>query len=140
MKRWEFTGQSSRELPVGKDPARLVARRRDPTFRYGGSAARQRKHRELAAERCVVLQGSIAANGTKAGGGIRQPGGKTDARPTADAGQDRNVLFAAMLIGGHVSNDAGRCLELVEFLAPLGIDGLEEHSERSVDQNSAHGA
>src|SRR5215813_11823378 len=139
MKRWAVTGQSSRTLPVGKDPARLVARRRDPTFRYGGSAARQRKHRELAAERCVVLQGSIAANGAKAGGGIRQPGGKTDARPTADAGQDRNVLFAAMLIVGHVSNDAGRRLELVEFLARLGVDGLEVAFERSVEHHAAGG-
>src|SRR5438128_1483796 len=69
----------------------------------------QCKHRELAAERCVILQGSIATNGAQAGGGIRQPGGKTDTCPAADAGQDRDVLLAAMLIGRHVSNDAGRC-------------------------------
>src|SRR5215813_8940044 len=71
----------------------------------------QRKYCELAAERCVVPQGSIATNGAQAGGGIRQAGGETDARPAADARQDRNVLLAAMLIGRHVSNDAGRRLE-----------------------------
>src|SRR5262245_31733299 len=99
----------------------------------------QRKHRELAAERCVVPQGSIAANRAQAGGGIRQPGGKTDTCPAADAGQDRNVLLAAMLIGGDVSNDAGRCLELVEFLARLGINSLEVPFERSVEHNAAGG-
>src|SRR5262249_11258691 len=139
MKRWEVTGQSSRKLPVGKDPARLVARRRDPTLRSGGSAARQRKHRELAAERCVVLQGGIATNGAQAGGGIRQPGGKTDTCPAADAGQDRNVLLAAMFIGGHVADDAGGRLELVEFLAGLGVDGLEVAFERAVEHHAAGG-
>src|SRR5262249_19550139 len=99
----------------------------------------QCKHRELAAERCVILQGSIATNGAQAGGGIRQPGGKTDTCPAADAGQDRNVLLAAMLIGRHVSNDAGRRLELVEFLARLGIDGLEVAFERSVEHHAAGG-
>src|SRR5262249_34486465 len=99
----------------------------------------QCKHRELAAERCVILQGSIATNGAQAGGGIRQPGGKTDTCPAADAGQDRNVLLATMLIGRHVSNDAGRRLELVEFLARLGIDGLEVAFERSVEHHAAGG-
>src|SRR5262245_49766268 len=78
------------------------------------SVSGQRKHRELAAERCVILQGSIATNGAEAFGGFRQAGGETDTCPAADAGQDRNVLLAAMLIGRHVSNDAGRRLEFVE--------------------------
>src|SRR5262245_25188487 len=64
------------------------------------SVSGQREHRELAAERCVILQGSIATNGAQAGGGIRQPGGKTDTCPAADAGQNRDVLLATMLIGG----------------------------------------
>src|SRR4029450_3733662 len=85
----------------------------------------QCKHRELAAERCVVPQGSIAANGAQAGGGIRQARGKTDTCPAADAGQNRDVLLATMLISGDVSDDAGGRLELVEFLAGLGVDGFE---------------
>src|SRR5215472_15618393 len=48
------------------------------------SVSGQCKHRELAAERCVIPQGSIAANGAQAGGGIRQAGGKTDTCPAAD--------------------------------------------------------
>src|SRR5215470_2373332 len=96
------------------------------------SVSGQRKHRELAAERCVVPQGSIATNGAQAGGGIRQPGGKTDTRPAADAGQNRDVLLATVLIGRHVSDDAGRRLELVEFLAGLGVDGLQIAFERAV--------
>src|SRR5215831_15683400 len=71
------------------------------------SVSRQCKHRELAAERCIIPQGSIAANSAQAGGGA------------ADAGQDCNVLLATMLVGGHVADDAGRRLELVEFLAVL---------------------
>src|SRR5262245_7410607 len=99
----------------------------------------QRKYRELAAERCVVPQGGIATNGAQAGGGIRQPGGKTDTCPAADAGQNRDVLLATMLIGGDVSDDAGRRLELVEFLAGLGVDSLEIAFERAVEHHAAGG-
>src|SRR6266480_7191172 len=99
----------------------------------------QRKYRELAAERCVILQGSIAANGAQALGWFRQAGGKTDTCPAADAGQNRNVLLATMLIGRHVSDDAGRRLELVEFLARLGVDGLEIAFERAVEHHAAGG-
>jgi hypothetical protein len=65
------------------------------------SISGQRKHRELAAERCVVLQGSIAANCAQAGGGIRQPGGKTDTCPAADAGQDRHPVRPRLLKNGR---------------------------------------
>src|SRR5262249_16207160 len=82
----------------------------------------QRKHRELTAERRVIPQGRIAADGAQAGGGIRQARGKADTCPATDARQNRDVLLAAMLIGRHVADDAGRCLELVEFLAGLGVD------------------
>jgi hypothetical protein len=75
------------KTPVVRHLARPVATRQEsPLLGPAGSAARQRKHRELAAERCVILQGSIAANGAQAGGGIRQAGGKTDTCPAADAG------------------------------------------------------
>src|SRR5437667_8603827 len=97
----------------------------------------QRKYRELTAERRVIPQGSIAADGAQAGGGIRQAGGKTDTCPAADAGQNRHVLLAAMLIGRHVSNDAGRRLELVEFLARLGVDGFEIAFERTVEHHAS---
>src|SRR6185369_17918351 len=73
------------------------------------------------------------------GGGIREAGGKTDAGPAADTRQDRNVLLATMFIGGHVSDDAGRRLELVEFLARLGVDGLEIAFERAVEHHATGG-
>src|SRR5215813_14187778 len=50
------------------------------------SISGQCKHRELATERCIVPQRSIAANGAQAGGGIRQASGKTDTSPAADTG------------------------------------------------------
>jgi hypothetical protein len=59
----------------------------------------QRKYRELAAERRVIPQGGIAADGAQAGGGIRQARGKADTCPAADAGQNRNVLLATTLSG-----------------------------------------
>src|SRR5262249_7071113 len=97
------------------------------------------KDRELAAERCIILQGGIATDGTQALGGFSQASSKTDAGPAADAGQDRNVLLATVLIGGHVSDDAGRRLEPVEFLARLGVDGLEIAFERAVEHHAARG-
>ena len=42
-----------------------------------------------------------------------------------------------MFIGGHVADDAGRRLELVEFLAGLGVDGLEVAFERAVEHHAA---
>jgi hypothetical protein len=56
----------------------------------------------------------------------QQPRRQADARPAADAGQHCHVLPAALLVGGDVPDDAGRGLELVEFLARLGIDRLIE--------------
>src|SRR5215471_21193930 len=99
----------------------------------------QCKHRELTAERCVIPQGSIAADGTQAGGGIRQARGKADACPAADARENRDVLLAAMFIGGHVADDAGRRFELVKFLAGLGVDSLEVAFERTVEHHAASG-
>src|SRR2546422_11011639 len=96
----------------------------------------QRKYRELTAERRVIPQGSIAADGAQAGGGIRQARGKADTRPAADAGQNRDVLLATLLIGGHVADDAGRRLELVEVLARPGVDGLEGAFARGVEHHA----
>src|SRR6266404_4571233 len=130
------------------------------------SSLRQREHRERSAKRGVVAKGSIATDGAKARGvhvplgGLQctayrctarsglpfsctlrgqQPRRKADARPTADAGQYRHVLFAALLVGRDVPDDAGRGLELVEFLARLGIDGLEVAFKRSVKHHPAGG-
>src|SRR5262249_3241844 len=126
-----------------KSTAATLAGKNLPSFSFrgafgcGGRGRVRRgapgKHPEPATPRRVIPQGSIAADGAQAGGGIRQPRGKTDAGPAADAGQDRNVLLATMLIGGHVADDAGRCLELVEFLAGLGVDGLEVAFERAIE-------
>src|SRR2546430_8959208 len=74
------------------------------------SVSGQCEHGELAAERCIILQGGITTHGAQTFGGFRQASGKTDTSPAADAGQDRNILLATMLIGGDVSDDAGRRL------------------------------
>src|SRR5262245_60271902 len=128
-------GRGCRAQEARNQPQPTLASKNLPSFSFRGAfgcggrrrvrRGAQRKHGELAAEGCIVLQGGIATNGTQALGGFREPGGKTDAGPAADAGQDRNVLLAAMLIGGHVADDAGWRLELVEFLARLGINCLE---------------
>src|SRR5262249_12947971 len=120
-----------------------------PSFscrRAFGCAGRRRawrgakcKDRELAAERCIILQGGIATDGTQALSGFREAGGKSDTGPSADAGQDRNVLLATILIGGHVADNAGRRLELVEFLARLGVDSLEIAFERTIEHHAAGG-
>src|SRR4030088_1551209 len=45
-----------------------------------------------------------------------------------------------MLVGRDVADDAGRGLELVEFLARLGVDSLEIAFERSVEHHAAGGS
>src|SRR5262249_34652666 len=60
-----------------------------------------------------------------------------DSSPAADARQDRDVLLAVMLIGRDVADDAGRRLELVEFLARLGVDGFEISFESAVEHDAA---
>src|ERR1041385_8020794 len=86
---------------------------------------RQREYRELAAERRVVAQRRVSAHGAEAVGRVGQPGRKADAGPAADAREHRDVQLAAVLVGHHVADDAGRSLELVKLLAGLGIDRLE---------------
>src|SRR5262245_65987971 len=92
------------------------------SVRPTGPGSRQRKHRQLAAERSVVAQASVAADGAQAGGRIRQTRRKADTGPAADARKDRDVLLAVILIGRDVADDARRSLELVELLAGLGVD------------------
>ena len=82
------------------------------SVRPTGSGSRQRKHRQLAAERSVVAQARVAADGAEAGSRIRQTRRQTDTGPAADARQDRNELLAVMLIRGDVADDAGRVLNL----------------------------
>src|SRR5258706_5974113 len=131
------------------------------------SSLRQREHRERSAKRGVVAKGSIATDGAEARGvhvslgGLQctacrctacsalpfsctlrgqQPRRKADACPTADAGQYRHVLFAALLISCDVADDAGRGLELVEFLARLGIDRLQVAFKRSIEHHPTGGS
>jgi hypothetical protein len=42
-----------------------------------------------------------------------------------------------MLVGHHVADDARRGLELVEFLARLGVDRFEITFERAVEDKPA---
>ena len=80
---------------------------------------RKCEHGQLTTEVGVFLQPGITAHRTETRIGFGQTGGKADARPSTDAGQDRNILLPAMLIGGDVADDAGRSLELEKFL-PIG--------------------
>ncbi len=88
-------------------------------------AVGQREHRELATQRCVILQAGIASDGAQSSGGLRQAGSQANAGPTAHSGQNGNALLPIMLVSRDVSDDAGRCLELEEFLAGVGIGCLE---------------
>src|SRR5262245_21157669 len=67
---------------------------------------RQRKDGQRAAEGGVVAQTCIAADRAEAFGGIGQTCCKSDPRPTADAGQDGDVLLAVVAVGHHVADDA----------------------------------
>src|ERR1051326_8082410 len=100
---------------------------------------RQREHRELAAERRVVAQRRVSAHGAEAVGRVGQPGRKADAGPAAHARANSDVLPAAVLAAHHVADYAGRSLELVEFLARLGIDRLEITFQRAVEHDAARG-
>src|SRR5258708_29491583 len=84
---------------------------------------------------------ALIARGMPGGGvfGLQQTGRQADAGPTTDAGKYGNVLLAAVLIGHDVADDAGRGLELVEFLTGLGIDGLQVAFERAVEHDVAGG-
>src|SRR4029077_77225 len=88
-------------------------------------AVGQREHGDLATERRVIVQAGITSDGAQSSRRVRQARSQADARPTAHAGQDRNVLLPAALVSRHVSDDAGRCFELEELLAGLGIGSLE---------------
>src|SRR5262245_15786764 len=100
---------------------------------------RQSEHCERSTERGVVAQCCIATDGAEAFGRLGQTGRETNARPATDAREHGYVLPAAVLIGRDVADDAGRSLELVEFLARLGIDCLEVAFERSVEHHAAGG-
>src|SRR5215468_12262548 len=103
------------------------------------SSLRQSEHRECSAERGIVAQRCVATDGTEAGGRIGQTGCQANTRPAADARKHCDILPAALLIGRDVADDAGRSLELVEFLARLGVDCLEVAFERSVEHHAAGG-
>src|SRR6201989_318688 len=127
-----MSSSQTRRASQGSAPDRFAFR-----LRRRSIALWQREHRELAAERGVVRQSGIAADRTEACLRIGETRGKADTRPTADARENGDVLPAALLIGHHVSDDAGRGLELVELLARLGIDSLQVAFQRSVEDNAA---
>src|SRR5262245_2547138 len=122
---------------------------------------RQSEDRQRAAERGVFGQAGIATDRAKASRsdlplcilrnialingivpgcrvvGIEQAGCKTDSRPAADTRQHGNILLAIVLKGIDVADDARRSLELVKFLARLGIHRLEVALERAVEHDAA---
>src|SRR5450432_4168354 len=148
--------------PDKKDRRAAEARRADPGYLTVTSRrlfARQGKYRQGPAQRRIGRQAGIATDGAEArgidrlflrrqlalidrampGGGVfrlQQTSRQTDAGPTADAGQHGNELLAAVFIGHDVADDAGRGLELVEFLTRLGIDRLQIAFQRTVEYHA----
>jgi len=113
-------------MPVVGHPAPPVATRQEsPLLGPAGSAARQREHRELTAQRCIVAQAGIATDSAQSSGRLRQPSGKADAGPTTHSGQNGNVLLPVMFVGRYVPDDARGRLEFVELLTGFGIDSLK---------------
>src|SRR6202453_2838559 len=91
-----------------------------PMESVGRSIARESEHSERAAESGVVRQRRITADRAQTVLRLGQTGREADARPAANAGQDRHILTTAVLVGHDVADDARRSLELVELLAGLG--------------------
>ncbi len=128
---------TAREAPIPDQPG--SGRTGSFIRSYERSGSRERKHRELATERGVVLQRGVAADRAEAFCRLGEPCRKADAGPAADAGEHGDVLLAVMLVRGHIADDAGRSLELVELLAGLGVHGLEIALKRSVEHHAARG-
>src|ERR1700722_2847073 len=82
---WSKRKGPARALPACAGPRQSVES-------VGRSIARQSEHRECAAERSVVRQRRVAADSAETVLRLGQTGRKADARPTADAGQDRHIL------------------------------------------------
>src|SRR5579859_4101894 len=103
------------------------------------SSLRQSEHGECSTERGIVAQCRVAADRAETRGWVGQAGRKANTCPTADAGQNGNVLPAVMLVCRDVADDAGRGLELVELLAGLGVDRFQIAFQRSVKYDAAGG-
>src|SRR5277367_6510654 len=108
-----------------------------PVESVGRSIARKREHGERAAERGVVRERRIASDRAQTIGRLGQAGREADARPAADAGQDRHILATAVLVGHDVADDARRSLELVKLLAGFGVDRLQIAFQRSIEDHAA---
>src|SRR5262249_22814729 len=67
-----------------------------------------------------------------------QSAGETDTGPATDTREHGNILLSVMLERVDVADDAGRGLELVEFLAVL-IDRLDVAFQRAVEDHVAVG-
>src|SRR5262249_13295348 len=68
---------------------------------------------------------------------VSQTSGKADPGPAAYTGQYSDVLLATVLVGHHVADDARWRLELVQFLAGLGINRLQIAFQRAVEHDTA---
>src|SRR5690606_16749320 len=116
---WRDTRCAARPSVVGKledgqlaAQVRVVGKRR-----VSADGAETGRADDIASGALVALvDGIVPALGVVR---IKQSGRQPDAGPAADARQNGDVLLAVMLVGGHVADDAGRRLELVEFLAGL---------------------
>src|ERR1700722_5106169 len=86
---------------------------------------RQPEDGQDTAELRVVGERLVGTHRAEAVGVLRETGCHADAGPSADAGENGDVLLAAMLIGHDVADDAGRRLEAIKLLAGRRIDGLE---------------
>src|ERR1700682_6161071 len=101
---------------------------------------RQREHRQRTAQLSVIAELLVAAHGTEAVGVLLEPRGHADAGPAADARKDPDVLLALMLIGEDVADDAGRRLELEQFLVDVvRVDALEITLQCAIARDATRG-
>src|SRR6266481_2820746 len=135
------TSQTVRKILSSAFDTDVPARGKGSTRQHGFpiKSLWQCEHCERSTERCVVTESLIAAHCAETFGRLGQASRKTDARPAADAGQHSNILLATLLVGCDVTDDPRRGLELVEFLARLGIDRFEVAFECSVEHHPAGG-
>src|ERR1700743_195595 len=65
-------------------------------------------------------------------------GGTDRPRPSAYAGEDRNVLLAVRAaIGDRLANDARACFELPKYLSVACVSGFEPAIERAIENEIA---
>src|SRR3954462_10614061 len=121
-------------------PAPTALDRRIPLLRRNLLVqAEHRQHSALGAELVGIAERAESAQACRRVL-VADSGGDADAGPSADPGEDGDVLLAVRSQVRHrVADDPGRSLEPPELLAGLPVDRLEPAFHRSVEDQAAGG-